>query len=238
MRNQYFQFKSFRIEQQHAAMKVTTDGCVFGALVAKYLGGARRVLDIGAGTGLLSLMYAQTNPKAEILTLEIDSNTASEAHQNVLKSPWKDQINVEHRDVKSFLSSDLFDLIMVNPPFFERSMKSGVKAKNLAIHDDSLPKQTLAKKLSELLDENGTAAVMYPPMEMQTFKDEALLHGLQCNQSVLMFDKGTAQALRVICFFSKTKELSEQTDQFIIKDELGQYTLEFTDLLKPYYLHL
>jgi tRNA1Val (adenine37-N6)-methyltransferase len=238
VRNEYFQFKSFRIEQQHAAMKVTTDGCVFGALVAKNLPGAHKVLDIGTGTGLLSLMYAQLNPKAEILALEIEESTASEAHQNVLNSPWKDQIIIEHQDVKSFQASQLFNLIIVNPPFFERSMKSDAKAKNLAIHDDSLPKQTLAKKLSELLDEKGTAAVMYPLAEMHIFKEEALPLGLQCNQSIILFDMASVEALRAICFFTKSNQVGDQTAQFIIKDEHGQYTPEFTDLLKPYYLYL
>mgnify|MGYP002132913225 FL=1 len=95
MAQSFFQFKQFRIEQQYAAMKVCTDACIFGAYISKHLTfqNTCRVLDIGTGTGLLSLMYAQNNLVA-IDAIEIDTASATEAANNFSKSQWQHQLRI------------------------------------------------------------------------------------------------------------------------------------------------
>lgn len=69
-----FRFKQFIIHQEKAQMKVGTDSIILGSAIkikSKY----KHILDIGTGTGLLSLMIAQKSSNQDITAVEIDSNS-------------------------------------------------------------------------------------------------------------------------------------------------------------------
>src|SRR5262245_47000983 len=106
MSNSYFQFKQFNINQDRCAMKVTTDGCLFGAWVAHQAAAGdhkiTKAIDIGAGTGLLSLMLAQKNDLMFISAVEIDKEAAYQAMENFDSSPWKNRLSVVFTNIKSF----------------------------------------------------------------------------------------------------------------------------------------
>ena len=123
-------------------MKVTTDACVFGAWITEEIKSqklkVKSVLDIGAGTGLLSLMLAQKNPEMKIDAIEIDKDAAEQAKVNSGSSPWKEQINIIQADVKEYSFEKEFDLIISNPPFYEKEIRSATDSKNVAHHSDNL----------------------------------------------------------------------------------------------------
>ncbi|MEP7128610.1 MAG: methyltransferase, partial [Chitinophagales bacterium] len=131
MSNTYFQFKQFRIDQDQSAMKVATDACILGAATPAPADGA--ILDIGTGTGLLSLMIAQ-KCSGRIDAVELDEGSFHQATSNVQNSLWKDRINVIHSDVRTFHPNKKYDLIICNPPFFENHFKSPFLQKNKAKH--------------------------------------------------------------------------------------------------------
>jgi len=139
MPNTWFRFKQFTIEQEHAAMKVGTDGVLLGAW-ASAPGAGSRVLDIGTGTGLIALMMAQRTKDAAVDALEIDPSSASQAKENFQNSPWKKRLRCFPSSFQDFSSQcrKQYDLIVCNPPFFSGSKKTASKSKNLARHDDSL----------------------------------------------------------------------------------------------------
>ena len=107
-------------------MKVTTDSCVFGAWAAKQIKQLEekpgKVLDIGCGTGLLSLMIAQIN-KTTIDAVEIEENAFQQANENISNSPWHDLIQTHHADILNFQPEVKYDCIITNPPFYENELK-------------------------------------------------------------------------------------------------------------------
>src|SRR5258705_6346666 len=143
MANSYFKFKQFTIHQDRCAMKVTTDACLFGAWVAIEAGILESedgsILDIGAGTGLLSLMLAQKT-NVSIDSVEIDEAAAKQARENADASPWKERIFVMPGDAKymAYTLCKNFDIIISNPPFYENELASPDHHKNIAHHDGGL----------------------------------------------------------------------------------------------------
>ncbi|MGZ8510909.1 MAG: tRNA1(Val) (adenine(37)-N6)-methyltransferase, partial [Chitinophagaceae bacterium] len=129
MANSYFQFKQFTINQDHCAMKVTTDGCLFGAWVAGEVKNrshdTRNMLDIGVGTGLLSLMVAQKNPHLIIDGAEIDKSAYTQAKENILSAPFKNKIYISNSDIRDGVFGTNYDIVVSNPPFYENELQSG-----------------------------------------------------------------------------------------------------------------
>eukprot|EP01136_Pigoraptor_vietnamica_P012822 Opistho-1_new@53158 len=117
MSNHYFQFKQFTIHQDKCAMKVSTDACIQGAWTP-IANDVVHVLDIGTGTGLLSLMLAQRNSNIHIDAIELDADAARQAQENISASPWADRVDVMQGDVTAYQFAKQYDMVICNPPFF------------------------------------------------------------------------------------------------------------------------
>jgi tRNA1Val (adenine37-N6)-methyltransferase len=237
MPNNYFQFKQFTVHQDKCAMKVCTDACLFGAVVAENYPTAGICLDIGTGTGLLSLMYAQKNPVCNIDAVEIDKVAAEQAEQNFAASAWANRLNIINADIFAFSTQKKYDCIISNPPFFEDDLKSKDMLKNNAKHDTTLSLTGLLKIVKEQLSTAGIFAVLLPFHRVNNFIEEANGNDLYLIQQLLIKQTPTHDFFRGILFFSQTKRLTIKSEM-IIKSEEGNYTDEFTAALKDYYLYL
>ena len=243
MPNSWFKFKQFIIHQDHAAMKVTTDACLFGAWIASRMTNQLEkihVLDIGTGTGLLSLMFAQAVPAASIDAIEIDKKAASQAKENVYNSPWSDRISVEQADIRSWPITKKYDCIICNPPFYEDELKSSSIAKNIAHHSESLDLGETLSQIERRLEPGGLFFLLLPykrkaaaTMLLEKTKLN-LLENCEVKQSVnhhffRMMWMGTAATNSIIA--TRNTELA-------ITGEHDEYTPGFVELLKSYYLKL
>lgn len=243
MPNPYFKFKQFTIHQDKCAMKVTTDACLFGALVASSIFSVNKAhnnlqcLDIGTGTGLLSLMAAQKNTGIKIDAIEIDEPAAEQAMENIAASQWADNIKVFNADILSFAPAKKYDFIFSNPPFFKNNLKSEIKEKNNAKHDTSLDLLQVLQVADNYLAEDGHFAVLLPYQSVDEFIEEAGKTGLQLARQVLVKQTLKHKFFRGILFFSRTQRQPELSE-IIIKDPEHNYTPEFATALKDYYLFL
>ena len=242
MPNNYFQFKQFTIQQDKCAMKVCTDACLFGALVANcnpdsYRESTANCLDIGTGTGLLSLMLAQKNSSVKIDAVEIDALAAEQAKENVAASPWADRINIFNEDILSFDPGKQYDCIISNPPFFEDDLQSPDDSKNKAKHNTSLSLIQLIQVIDKHLAADGFFAVLLPYHRVEYFITEATKAGFHLYKQILAKQTMKHKFFRGILFFSR-KEKEFENREIIIKDTNQNYTAEFSALLKDYYLFL
>lgn len=175
-----FHYRQFDIHQEHAAMKVGTDSDLLGTLCE----GGSRILDVGTGTGILSLMLAQRYPKAEITAIEIDENAIIDAKQNFSESPWHDRISLHHIAFQEFLVKqeqagmmDYYDSVVCNPPYFDKSLECPDLSRSRARHSSSLPFDILAQGAYSLLCDGGVFSVCIPPEVLNSFKAECLFAG-------------------------------------------------------------
>lgn len=167
-----FQFKQFTIHQELCAMKVCTDSCLFGALID--IQTTDSVLDIGTGTGLLSMMLAQKGV-LHIDAIELDVPAAKQAYQNVSDSMFKNQVSIYNHSIQEYArqSDKKYSLIISNPPFFTNSLKSSNDEKNAAHHSTTLSADDLMQAIQTLLSKEGIAWLLLSPYELNVFQKAA-----------------------------------------------------------------
>ena len=228
-----FQFKQFTIHQQRSAMKVGTDGVLIGAW-ASVRANDRTILDIGTGTGLIALMLAQRNPEAEVVAVEIDSESAAQARDNVAASPWSDRVIVEECAVQDFVSDLKFDLIVSNPPYFVDSQKCPDGSRNTARHTDTLSFSELMKAAERLLAPDGRFAVIVPAESAMSVIAAGNMHLVRrCDVRT----KPSAQPKRVMLEFSPRFEGAALREELTIGDGTnGGYSPEYVALTRDFYL--
>lgn len=217
-------------------MKVTTDACLFGAWVARHLPPCNQILDIGGGTGLLSLMLAQKS-SAAITSIEIEVDCFHQLQENIQQSIFSDRIKAVHGNVLEFNTDLKFDAIVTNPPFHEQQLKSDNKSINQARHEDSLLLTDLFKKASELIKEEGSFFVLLPFYRNDESMMLANKFGFHPKQITKVHQSNKHKAFRMMYWFERKHEITNE-DQLTITNSDGSYTAAFTDLLKDYYLYL
>ncbi len=240
MANTYFQFKQFTVQQEKAAMKVSTDACIQGAIAAKYWQEmpAAKILDIGSGTGLLSLMLAQQLKEAAITALDIEEQAFLQTKENFSRSPWQERLTALHSALQSFECRTRFEAIICNPPFFHKHLNSNTIERNIARHDEGLSKAVLAAHISQLLSETGSCCLLYPASEWQAWTIAAQAHHLFAVHIMHIRPYPNKAPNRVIGFFNKKETAVPTSATLTIYTGPGKaYTPEFTELMGPYYLH-
>jgi tRNA1Val (adenine37-N6)-methyltransferase len=240
MSNSYFQFKQFTIHQDQCAMKVCTDSCLFGAWINDWIKNAKpnifNALDVGAGTGLLSLMLAQ-NHTFEIDAVEIEASAFNQAKQNIESTNWKNQIKIHHTSMQDFIPTKKYDFIFSNPPFYENDLKSNDSSKNLAKHDSGLSLETLISFVDKNLSDTGFAALLLPFHRKKHIEDLLKDFSFSIVAQTLVKQSASHNYFRTMILFSKQNAIPQE-NEINIYEERNKYSTEFLHLLKAYYLHL
>jgi tRNA1Val (adenine37-N6)-methyltransferase len=238
MANPFFRFKQFTVHHDQCSLKVCTDACLFGAWIAQLLpaGFNGTILDVGTGTGLLSLMLAQASP-GEIDAVEIDAAAQRQAAANFAGSPWSERLRIHAADFLQFQPEKKYGLIISNPPFFEGSLKSADAGKNAAKHDSTLRLAPLISKAAGMLAPGGRLALLLPFQREAEAVSCAANNQLQLQRQAQVRPTGGKPFFRSMLLFGKENEPCRQ-EVITIHDNGRQYTQAFTGLLQPYYLNL
>jgi tRNA1Val (adenine37-N6)-methyltransferase len=234
MPNSFFRFKQFTIQQDKSAMKVCTDSCVFGAWTVNHLNGAKKILDAGAGTGLLSLMLAQKSGGL-IDSIELDPESAAQALENIIASSWSARIRLLEGNVLDYPLSFDYDFIICNPPFFESDLRSPIGKKNKAKHNETLTLKELIIVFRDHLKITGTFSILLPYHRNDYFEKLATANGFFLLEKLIVRQTPAHQPFRSICLFGFQNPEAVISKELIIKNENGKYTSEFVDLMYDYY---
>lgn len=235
MSNSYFQFKQFTIWHDKCAMKVGTDSVLLGAWTQ--IVQSKLILDVGAGTGLISLLLAQRNSEALITAIEIDIAAAEQAKENISRSPWSKNVEIICCDFRDFHSEVKFDCIVSNPPYFIDALKNPDEQRRLARHTGELNYELLFRKSAHLLSPQGTISIIIPSEIEKTVIDTAWNYKLFPQNKLRVFSKLGKPCRRVLLSFGfQEKEFEEEN--LCIEKERHQYTSEYIALTCDFYLKM
>lgn len=233
-----FKFKKFQVNQDKCAMKIGTDGVLLGAWTS-LKNDPFSVLDIGAGTGILSLMLAQRSKAELIEAIEIDDNAYEQCAENFDNSVWNDRLTCYHASLLEFVEEieDNYDLIVCNPPFYTEDYKTENDARDLARFNDAMPFDHLIYAVANLLSENGLFTIIIPLKEESSFIDLALKNGLFPNKILRVRGNLNSDIKRSLIEFSfKNKTL--KTSELTIETSRHKYTEDYIKLTKDFYLKM
>jgi len=217
-------------------MKVTSMACIQGAWTQGIQ--PKRILDIGAGTGVLSLLCAQQFG-VPIDAVEIEEDAFLQLQENIAQSPWPEVIHPIHADIREYatICSNRYDFIITNPPFYKDQLKSPFDKVNKARHDTSLTLNDLADLLPNLIHDTGIISILLPPSGRELLHKLAPLRGLYIN-SELHISEQKDLPIKAIIFLLKKQACMHIIQRFYIRQEDGAYSEQYTSLMQPYYLHL
>lgn len=231
-----FSFKQFSIFQGNTPMKVGTDSVLLGAWVTSEH--PKRILDIGTGTGLLSLMMAQRFQNAIIDAIEIHSGALTDAKYNIENSPFLKRINLIEADYNQyFVDRDYtYDLIISNPPYFKNSLQSPAEGRNTARHQNELSLSALLGKSVSMLSNEGIIALILPEELIPELKQVAILFGLNVLRETTVKSKPTGKIIRRMMTLGKKHQGGTFIDEIILHDGGRAYSEAVKRLTSDFYL--
>lgn len=236
--NEPFQFKQFSIAQDKCSMKVGTDGVLLGAWAN--VEGAKRILDIGAGTGLIAVMLGQRNAEAEIHAVEIDDLAFVQAQENMQNAPWANRLSVFHQSIQDFstIPTAPYDLIVSNPPFFSGGTFSFNQDRNSVRHTVKLPHGDMLRAVQKLLAKDGKFCVILPFVEGLRFQELAASFHFYCTRVTEVLPRANKSVERLLMQF-ELESSAPQWDQLVIQHEgQNEWTEAYQDLTRAFYLKM
>lgn len=233
-----FKFKQFSINQDRCAMKIGTDGVLLGAWTSVEHN-PFSVLDIGSGTGILSLMMAQRSYAEQIEAIEIDDDAYEQCSENFENSPWNDHLFCYHASLLEFVEEveDAFDLIICNPPFYSEDYKTENKSRDMARFNDAMPFKHIIYAVAHLLAEDGLFSIVIPRKEEDDFVALADTIGLFPSRILHVRGNPDSEVKRSLIEFSYTKK-GVEVSELIIETDRHNYTKDYINLTKDFYLKM
>lgn len=232
----HFHFKQFSIAHDKSTHKVGTDGVLLGAWVN--LIDVQRILEVGTGTGVISLMLAQrTSDSVTIDAVEIEEDDAIQAAENVRTSPWPEKIKIHHKAIQDFSSGKKYDLIVTNPPFFVNSWQPPQKKRSQARHAEQLTFEELLELSTKFLVDRGRLAVILPYQEGLKFIEQAAQFGLFCNRQCAFQSRDHKPIERWLLEFSRYP-LEIQKESLVLYGQNDQWSGEYVRLTREFYLNI
>lgn len=228
-----FEFKKFKIHQNNAAMKIGTDGILLGAWAD--LSDKKKGIDIGSGTGIISIMLCQRNEILEIDSIEVSEKAVLDAKKNIKNCKWNERINLIHKDLKLFSTENKYDLIISNPPYFQKSLKPKDLDRLKARHEVSLNYKDVLNFSEKHLLKNGTINLILPIDQKQEVTEYVEKFGLYVSKECIVFPKPNKNPHRLLIELSKIKKTFESQSLTIENDGRHNYTDNYKKLTREFY---
>jgi tRNA1Val (adenine37-N6)-methyltransferase len=232
----YFHFKKFSVRHDRSGMKVGTDGALLGAWTD--VRQATQILDIGTGTGVIALMLAQrASESVTIDAVEIDDQAYADAQENIAASPWHDRIHLHHSAIQDLHTTTRFDLIISNPPYFQKSYKPPLPQRITARHTQQLTFDEILLIAEKLLATNGRLNLILPFTEGSQFIDLANHKGFHCTRKWIFRTRPNKPVERLLLEFRWDKKPLDE-GEILLYNSGEEWSVGYKELMREFYLKI
>ena len=230
-----FQFKQFTIQHNDRVFKFGTDAALLATWVD--LKPNTHVLEIGCGSGVITLMMAQRQPSAHFTGIDVSLDAIKLSESNTQDSGFQSPFTFTHQTIQDYSSDRLYDTIVSNPPFFESSTKSPTSLKNTTRHTDTLSLVDLLTHSKRLLLPNGTIQLIYPIRYLDNLF--SICQELELYPIKVCKTRSTStKPLKRVLISIGTKECIPQVQEILINGSFKGYSEQVYHMLKPFLLKL
>ena len=228
-----FVFKKFTLTHRRCAMKIGTDGVLLGSWA--WIEDPLKILDVGCGSALISLMLAQRYPLSNVDGVDIDAPALEDANENISNSPFSDRVKAYKGNVLNYSFDKKYDLIVCSPPFYVEGTHSPSGQRDAARHADSMPMDLFAMRCSDILSENGHVCIIYPTVSKEEVVFCFYQAGLFLSDITYVRDNENAVVKRVLMRFSRKKILKENKDDLCIRNADGSWSERYTEMMNDFH---
>ncbi len=214
-------------------MKVGTDAMLLGAFAE--VDNHDEVLDIGAGTGVLSLMLAQKAANLSVSAVEFDEEALKDLAVNFQNSSFDSNFTILAEDFNTLELEKQFDVIISNPPFYKDSFTVGEKgSRSKARNEENLSFETLISRSKKMLKPGGRFWFIFPSSDYDQIKRFVVENQLFMEKEVVVNGKPSTPT-RVIFCLSLVKSDKVEKYSLTIRNSSGGYTQEYIELTKDFH---
>ncbi|MDE6497418.1 MAG: methyltransferase [Muribaculaceae bacterium] len=232
-----FRFKQFAMTDARCGMRINTDGVLLGAWASVVPVSLRRILDVGCGCGIIALMMAQRAPYATVEAIDCDPGAISAAAANFASSPWVERISLVDNTFENYCSSNKFDLVVSNPPFFTEALKSPEVARAKARHEGELSFEALAARARSMLTPDGRLAVILPADADARIIAAATMHAIYPRRHCMVRTRPDLPYVRSLWEFSPEDGKCDE-EVLTIRNCSGELTIEYKSLTHEFHIFL
>ena len=229
-----FTFKQFHVEHDNSTMKVGTDAVLLGAWAE--VGEGTKVLEIGCGCGVISLMLAQRF-NCSITAIDIDKASVDEANINFSKVNFACAPKAFVADVREYAPCHCFDLIVSNPPFFSETLLPPSQRRAAARNCQLLPFADLIKNSARLMSAKAAFQVIIPTSEVGKFLVETTKKGLNLvRRKDIVTKPGKTPKRTMLHFVNYSLDVPILYNELILSNADGSRSDAYKELCREFYL--
>ncbi|MCU4137627.1 MAG: tRNA1 A37 N6-methylase TrmN6 [Thermodesulfobacteria bacterium] len=194
------------------------------------------VLEVGAGSGIISLIALKRFPKAKIFALELESIFIECLKRNILENKLQEKLFIIKGDIKtSLFKSGIFDVIFSNPPYFKSrsGRKSPYEIENIARRDVEFELDEFLKKVSSLLKNKGKFYLVFTALRLAELIYLLKKNKLEPKLLRLVYSYPGSEAKLVLLLAVKNakEEIRILSPLYIYNSPKGNYTEEVKNML-------
>ncbi len=204
-------------------------------LLARFCGqlpSGGRIIDLGAGCGVIALVLARINPEALVAAVENNSEMAALVERNIRHNDLSGTVSVHADDVinlrKSYPDSS-FDLVVSNPPFWKAGSGriSPRAGRDVARHETTAALVDFMAAAKYLVKPSGRICFIQLPSRLAEFMALAAQMKLSVLRLRMIHNNAESPATMFMAELAKGRRSAPVAEApLLIRDLAGEYTDE------------